>query len=328
MCVLLLLVSFIVAKESPHDAFRESMMNQMFSLDINSQIGSCMPLAAMRIGTIIHNIEINPGQGGKLVRAAGTSAKLLKEPTSRYVLVRMPSGVQKLIDTRCRATIGTVSNPGHGAKKLRKAGQSRWLGRRPVVRGVAMNPVDHPHGGGEGEAKVVGAMGGSYLKHSQNLEDQMILRYEGHLCRLVYFSSHEPFKLEVRSMKISAQQGMARPLIWMIKPELFFSLTQQVLECTYSNRKGTSEDLCSCEDPPCNLPSMNNSRKSFKPLLDNACHAFIQIGDEDEDRSFMINYNYLFSTATKQSYQSCRAALKASSYIFHMCYLPLSDVRH
>ncbi|CBI24728.3 hypothetical protein VitviT2T_007630 [Vitis vinifera] len=148
-----------VAKDSPHDAFRESMMNQMFSLDINSQIGSCMPLAAMRIGTIIHNIEINPGQGGKLVRAAGTSAKLLKEPTSRYVLVRMPSGVQKLIDTRCRATIGTVSNPGHGAKKLRKAGQSRWLGRRPVVRGVAMNPVDHPHGGGEGRSKSGGSHG-------------------------------------------------------------------------------------------------------------------------------------------------------------------------
>ncbi|KAJ4723807.1 Ribosomal protein L2 [Melia azedarach] len=142
------------------ESLRDKMMRQMAHLDINSQIGSCMPLAAMRIGTIIHNIEVNPGQGGKLVRAAGTSAKILKEPTtSRYCLVRLPSGDEKLIDTRCRATIGTVSNPSHGAKKLRKAGQSRWLGRRPVVRGVAMNPVDHPHGGGEGRSKSSGNHG-------------------------------------------------------------------------------------------------------------------------------------------------------------------------
>ena len=134
-------------------------MSQMATLDINSQIGSCMPLSMMRIGTMIHNIEMRPGQGGKLVRAAGTSAKILKEPTSRYCLIRLPSGVEKLIDTRCRATIGSVSNPGHGAKKLRKAGQSRWLGRRPHVRGVAMNPVDHPHGGGEGKSKSSGRMG-------------------------------------------------------------------------------------------------------------------------------------------------------------------------
>lgn len=119
-----------------------------------------MPLSMMRIGTFIHNIEINPGQGGKLVRAAGTSAKILKEPKSNpHVLIRLPSGKEKLIDTRCRATVGTVSNPGHGARKLRKAGQSRWLGRRPVVRGVAMNPVDHPHGGGEGRSKSSGSHG-------------------------------------------------------------------------------------------------------------------------------------------------------------------------
>lgn len=140
-------------------SFREKMMDQMFHLDVNSQIGSCMPLAAMRIGTMIHNIEVNPGQGGKLVRAAGTCAKILKEPTSRYVMVRLPSGAEKLIDTRCQATIGQVSNPSHGSRKLRKAGQSRWLGRRPVVRGVAMNPVDHPHGGGEGRSKSGGNYG-------------------------------------------------------------------------------------------------------------------------------------------------------------------------
>ncbi|KAM7460860.1 hypothetical protein LguiA_028981 [Lonicera macranthoides] len=137
-----------------------TMMNPMFTLDISSQIGSCMPISMMRIGTLIHNIEMNPGQGGKLVRAAGTSAKILKEPkASRYCLVRLPSGRDKLIDTHCRATVGSVSNPEHGAKKLRKAGQSRWLGRRPVVRGVAMNPVDHPHGGGEGKSKSSGSHG-------------------------------------------------------------------------------------------------------------------------------------------------------------------------
>lgn len=141
------------------ETVRDKIMRQMAHVDINSQIGSCMPLSCMRIGTIIHNIEVNPGQGGKLVRAAGTSAKILKEPTSSYCLVRLPSGNEKLIDTRCRATIGTVSNPSHGAKKLRKAGQSRWLGRRPVVRGVAMNPVDHPHGGGEGRSKSSGNHG-------------------------------------------------------------------------------------------------------------------------------------------------------------------------
>lgn len=130
----------------------------MFS-DINAQIGSCMPLNAMRIGTFIHNIEMKPGQGGKLVRAAGTCAKILKDPSSRYVLIELPSKKTKLIDSCCRATIGRVSNPTHGDRKLRKAGQSRWLGRRPVVRGVAMNPVDHPHGGGEGKSKSSGKYG-------------------------------------------------------------------------------------------------------------------------------------------------------------------------
>ncbi|KAJ9558594.1 hypothetical protein OSB04_013208 [Centaurea solstitialis] len=148
----------------PQSGEKASLMmnnNPMFSLDISSQVGSCMPISMMRIGTIIHNIEMNPGQGGKLVRAAGTSAKILKEPAaSKLCLIRLPSGVEKLIDSSCRATIGVVSNPEHATKKLRKAGHSRWLGRRPVVRGVAMNPVDHPHGGGEGKSKSSGCRGG------------------------------------------------------------------------------------------------------------------------------------------------------------------------
>ncbi|KAI4296213.1 hypothetical protein L6164_036189 [Bauhinia variegata] len=138
---------------------RESLANQMMFLDINSRIGSSMPLSSMRIGTIIHNIELKPGQGGKLVRAAGTSAKILKDPKSQYCLIQLPSGVKKMIDSRCRATVGTVSNPSHKDKKLRKAGHSRWLGIRPTVRGVAMNPVDHPHGGGEGKSKSSGKYG-------------------------------------------------------------------------------------------------------------------------------------------------------------------------
>ncbi|PKU60448.1 60S ribosomal protein L2, mitochondrial [Dendrobium catenatum] len=121
-------------------------------LDLNSQVGNCIPLADIRMGTLVHDIEYHPGKGAMLARAAGTSAKIMKEPASQC-LVRLPSGVEKLIDSRCRATIGIVSNPHHGARKLRKAGQSRWLGRRPIVRGVAMNPVDHPHGGGEGRTK-------------------------------------------------------------------------------------------------------------------------------------------------------------------------------
>ncbi|KAH9606064.1 hypothetical protein KSS87_017941 [Heliosperma pusillum] len=130
------------------------MSSYLLTHDLASQTGSTMPLSMMRIGTLIHNIELRPGQGGKLVRSAGTSAKILKEPSAAArVLIRLPSGVAKLVDTRCRATIGSVSNPSHGARKLRKAGHSRWLGRRPVVRGMAMNPVDHPHGGGEGRNK-------------------------------------------------------------------------------------------------------------------------------------------------------------------------------
>ncbi|KAJ4790590.1 Ribosomal protein L2 [Rhynchospora pubera] len=129
-----------------------SVASQYDILDLNSKVGNCIPLANVRIGTWVHDIECRPGQGGKLVRAAGTYAKVVKEPGAQCVL-RLPSGAEKTVDSRCRATIGLVSNPSHDTQKLRKAGQSRWLGRRPVVRGVAMNPVDHPHGGGEGRTK-------------------------------------------------------------------------------------------------------------------------------------------------------------------------------
>nr|AHI16060.1 ribosomal protein L2 [Bazzania trilobata] len=117
-------------------------------------VGNCIPLAKIPIGTWVHNIERNPGQGAKLTRSAGTFAQIIKKvENTPQCIVRLPSGVDKLIDSRCRATIGIVSNPNHGRHKLNRAGQSRWLGRRPIVRGVAMNPVDHPHGGGEGRTK-------------------------------------------------------------------------------------------------------------------------------------------------------------------------------
>ena len=116
--------------------------------------GNSIPLYNIAIGTFIYNIEINPGQGGKLVKAAGTFAQLVQQfQNTNQCLIRLPSGITKLLDSRCQATIGTVSNIGHAMRKLTKAGQNRWLGKRPVVRGVAMNPVDHPHGGGEGRTK-------------------------------------------------------------------------------------------------------------------------------------------------------------------------------
>lgn len=116
------------------------------------QIGSCMRLKAMPIGSVVHNIELSPGKGGKLVRSAGLSAQLLGR-SDGYAAIRMPSGEVRLIHENCRATFGAVSNAEHNLRVIGKAGRSRWLGIRPTVRGVAMNPVDHPHGGGEGRGK-------------------------------------------------------------------------------------------------------------------------------------------------------------------------------
>ena len=115
--------------------------------------GNCMPIEAIPVGTMIHNIELNPGQGGKMVRAAGQAAQLMAKE-GKYAHVRLPSGEMRLVMTRCRATIGTVGNTDHENVKLGKAGRTRHMGIRPSVRGSVMNPVDHPHGGGEGKAPV------------------------------------------------------------------------------------------------------------------------------------------------------------------------------
>ncbi len=116
------------------------------------QLGCCMKLKFMPLGSVIHNIELNPGRGGQIVRSAGLSAQLLARGNG-YATIRMPSGEVRLINENCRATFGAVSNAEHNLRVIGKAGRSRWLGRRPTVRGVAMNPVDHPHGGGEGRGK-------------------------------------------------------------------------------------------------------------------------------------------------------------------------------
>ena len=115
--------------------------------------GNCMRIENIPVGTMIHNIELNPGQGGKLVRSAGQEAQLMAKEGA-YAHVRLPSGEMRLISIRCRATIGTIGNTDHENIKLGKAGRTRHLGIRPTVRGSVMNPNDHPHGGGEGRAPV------------------------------------------------------------------------------------------------------------------------------------------------------------------------------
>ena len=115
--------------------------------------GNCLPIENIPVGTMIHNIELNSGQGGKLVRAAGTEAQLMAKE-GNYAHIRLASGEMRLVLSRCRATIGTIGNNDHENIKLGKAGRTRHLGIRPTVRGSVMNPVDHPHGGGEGRAPV------------------------------------------------------------------------------------------------------------------------------------------------------------------------------
>lgn len=115
------------------------------------ETGNSLELRNMPLGTFVHNIELQPGKGGQMARSAGTSAQLVAK-TDRYVTLKLPSGEIRLVLGNCRATVGTVSNPDHMNITLGKAGRSRWKGRRPHTRGVAMNPVDHPMGGGEGKA--------------------------------------------------------------------------------------------------------------------------------------------------------------------------------
>ncbi len=119
--------------------------------NVDIQPGNCLPLINIPLGTVIHNIEMKIGKGAQLVRSAGASAQLMAKE-GQYVLVRLPSGEVRKFNKLCRACIGSVGNREHESQKLGKAGRTRWQGKRPHVRGVAMNPVDHPMGGGEGKS--------------------------------------------------------------------------------------------------------------------------------------------------------------------------------
>jgi large subunit ribosomal protein L2 len=121
--------------------------------DAEIRVGNALPLARIPLGTLVHNIELYPGRGGQMVRSAGTSAQVLAKEGD-YVTLRLPSGEMRLVRKDCMATIGQVGNVDHGNIKLGKAGRRRWLGWRPAVRGSAMSPRDHPHGGGEGRSPI------------------------------------------------------------------------------------------------------------------------------------------------------------------------------
>ena len=120
--------------------------------DAPPAVGNCLPLKNIPLATVIHNVEMRPGQGAILCRSAGSSATLMAREAN-WAQISLPSGEIRRIPSACRATIGRVGNSEHSSVRLGKAGRSRWLGRRPTVRGTAMNPIDHPHGGGEGRTK-------------------------------------------------------------------------------------------------------------------------------------------------------------------------------
>ena len=125
----------------------------MSGSDADIKVGNALPLEDIPVGTVVHNIELKPGRGGQLVRSAGTSAQVLGKE-GKYVLVRLGSGEVRMILATCRATIGAVGNEQHELINIGKAGRSRWMRKRPTVRGSVMNPNDHPHGGGEGRAPI------------------------------------------------------------------------------------------------------------------------------------------------------------------------------
>ncbi|MCG3087835.1 50S ribosomal protein L2 [Sporosarcina cyprini] len=128
-------------------------MTIMSGPEADIRVGNSLPLENIPMGSTIHNIELKPGKGGQLVRSAGTSAQLLGRE-GKYVIIRLQSGEVRMVLATCRATIGQVGNEQHELINIGKAGRSRWLGKRPTVRGSVMNPNDHPHGGGEGRTPI------------------------------------------------------------------------------------------------------------------------------------------------------------------------------
>ena len=125
----------------------------MSGSNVEIKVGNCLPLSDMPVGAVIHNIELTPGKGGQIVRSAGNEARLMAKE-GKFATIKLPSGEMRMVLATCRATLGTVGNEEHEIVSLGKAGRKRHMGIRPTVRGSVMNPVDHPHGGGEGKSPV------------------------------------------------------------------------------------------------------------------------------------------------------------------------------
>ena len=140
--------SYILAPEGLTDG-----MTVVSGPDVEAKLGNCLPLSSIPIGAQVHNIELMPGRGGQMVRAAGGSAQMMAKE-GKYATLRLPSGEMRMVPIECRATIGVVGNGEHNLVNIGKAGRKRHMGIRPTVRGSVMNPVDHPHGGGEGKSPV------------------------------------------------------------------------------------------------------------------------------------------------------------------------------
>lgn len=171
--------SYIIA---PHGLMSGDTVMSGPSAEIKA--GNCMEISQIPVGTTIHCIELKPGAGAKLIRSAGASA-VLSGIEGKYAILKMRSGETRKVLTTCRATIGTVSNPSHSLKSKGKAGRSRWCGIRPTVRGVAMNPVDHPMGGGEGRTSggrhpcsPTGVL--SKGKRTRKRHNPLVVRYRNH----------------------------------------------------------------------------------------------------------------------------------------------------
>ena len=141
-------MAYILAPQGLKDG-----MKVMSGPDAEVRIGNCLPLTAIPVGTMVHNIELYPGKGGQLVRSAGNSAQLMAKE-GKYATLRLPSGEMRMVPIICRATVGVVGNAEHNLINIGKAGRKRHMGIRPTVRGSVMNPNDHPHGGGEGKTGI------------------------------------------------------------------------------------------------------------------------------------------------------------------------------
>ncbi len=140
--------SYIIAPQGLTDG-----MTVMSGPQAEVRVGNCLPLSEIPVGTLVHNIELQPGKGGQMVRSAGNSAQLMAKE-GKYATLRLPSGEMRMVPLNCRASIGVIGNGDHNLVKIGKAGRKRHMGIRPTVRGSVMNPNDHPHGGGEGRAPI------------------------------------------------------------------------------------------------------------------------------------------------------------------------------